>query len=571
MEFGWLEFGDGKRVEVKKSSVVVGRNGDVEILDEAVSKRHLELRREEGGFAVKDLGSTNGTTVDGEELAANVEVLSRWGSEVILSPTVGKIRFKIMAPEVPKPQPRQIPAVSFMFDGDKAARPVPGHSTKQKAPQGVQEGRRQPEVATEVSNVSTGSLGAPVAKRRGRRKGLTIVKRDLEVLQWLAEHRWSTWDLLVAAFYAEPNLKMMTPGRKPSGKYGRERLWALERKGLIQPSSFTIGSVAPLLLSSRGYDLLHGQGLVEWAHPFPDINPATVEHERLSQDLEIKLRRLGATNWRTERLMSWTNRVNQLPFVPDAKFEAGGFSWNLEIERTLKAKDRRKKAFEVRSNEASERFLYVVPDSIWGAVKDSMPATGFEGGIYWLRESDFRQGRLTVKCKLSARLDWTDEMPLENLLRGEFEPERAQRRKNSAVAYATEEMRKEFSDVARAVRSHIGLAQGVLKNYATKLATRRKGFKGIGAEKIDPPKFPSCGELTERFGVMTLARRKWRESHDIELEAFKSLEQAFKAYAGQLRATEEDAAKSIAAGQPQGYGLPKADELEKALSVLNPR
>jgi hypothetical protein len=53
---------------------------------------------------------------------------------------------------------------------------------------------------------------------------------------------------------------------------------------------------------------------------------------------------------------------------------------NLEIERTLKAKDRRKKALEVRSGDPNQRFLYVVPDSIWEAVKDSMPLLGFGGG-----------------------------------------------------------------------------------------------------------------------------------------------------------------------------------------------
>jgi hypothetical protein len=326
-----------------------------------------------------------------------------------------------------------------------------------------------------------------------------------------------------------------------------------------------------LLLSPRGYDVLHGQGLVEWAHPIPDINPATVEHERLCQDLEIKLRRIGATNWRTERLLSWSNRVNQLPFVPDAKFEFGGWTWNLEIERTLKAKDRRKKALEVRSDDPSQRFLYVVPDSIWEAVKDSMPILGFEGGIYWLRESDFRSGRLTVLCKWSEKLSWTDEMPLEDLLRGGFEPALATKRYNTAVAYACDEMRKEFSNLASSVRSHIGSARAVMERYTTKLATRRKGMMGIGAEKIEPPSFSSWSELEQRFGVMTTMRRKWRASHAVELEGFKSLELAFGAYVGQLSATEKAAAKSIEEGTPGAYKLSRADDLEKALGVLNPR
>ncbi len=42
---------------------------DVEIeLDDAVSRRHAEIRRQDGGYAVVDLDSTNGTLLNGERL-----------------------------------------------------------------------------------------------------------------------------------------------------------------------------------------------------------------------------------------------------------------------------------------------------------------------------------------------------------------------------------------------------------------------------------------------------------------------------------------------------------------------
>jgi hypothetical protein len=66
-----------------------------------------------------------------------------------------------------------------------------------------------------------------------------------------------------------------------------------------------------------------------------------------------------------------------------------------------------------------------------------------------------------------------------------------------------------------------------------------------------------------------MTRRKWRASHGVELDRFKSLEQAFEAYVGQLQAVENAIAKSIADGDPKSYRLPKVDELEKTLSVLN--
>ena len=50
--------------------VVVGRGteADLRINDPGVSRRHAELRREAGDLVVEDLGSTNGTLVDGERV-----------------------------------------------------------------------------------------------------------------------------------------------------------------------------------------------------------------------------------------------------------------------------------------------------------------------------------------------------------------------------------------------------------------------------------------------------------------------------------------------------------------------
>jgi hypothetical protein len=171
---------------------------------------------------------------------------------------------------------------------------------------------------------------------------------------------------------------------------------------------------------------------------------------------------------------------------------------------------------------------------------------------------------MTVQCKWSERLAWADEMPLENLLRGGFEPALATKRHNNAVTYACAEMRTEFSSLASSVRSHISSARAVMERYTTKLATRRKGMMGIGAEKIDPTNFSSWSELEQRFAVMTTMRRKWRASHAVELEGFKSLELAFGAYVEQLSATEKATAKSIAEGNPLAYKLSRSDDLEKS-------
>ena len=58
---------DGKRVTVAEEPVTIGRTPDCEVnlSDPNVSRRHAEVRREGDDFVVVDLGSTNGTRVNG--------------------------------------------------------------------------------------------------------------------------------------------------------------------------------------------------------------------------------------------------------------------------------------------------------------------------------------------------------------------------------------------------------------------------------------------------------------------------------------------------------------------------
>jgi hypothetical protein len=56
----------GKAFTLAKDRVIIGRMGDSDIVlaDPGVSRRHAEVRREDGEFVVADLGSTNGTMVN---------------------------------------------------------------------------------------------------------------------------------------------------------------------------------------------------------------------------------------------------------------------------------------------------------------------------------------------------------------------------------------------------------------------------------------------------------------------------------------------------------------------------
>jgi Protein of unknown function (DUF3662)/Inner membrane component of T3SS, cytoplasmic domain len=56
----------GEAFPLAKDRVIIGRMGDSDIVltDPGVSRRHAEVRREDGEFVVADLGSTNGTMVN---------------------------------------------------------------------------------------------------------------------------------------------------------------------------------------------------------------------------------------------------------------------------------------------------------------------------------------------------------------------------------------------------------------------------------------------------------------------------------------------------------------------------
>jgi hypothetical protein len=65
-----LLVGEGKRNRLGGSRVVIGRSRecDVVMADPNVSRQHAELRREGDGWAIADLGSTNGIKVNGRRV-----------------------------------------------------------------------------------------------------------------------------------------------------------------------------------------------------------------------------------------------------------------------------------------------------------------------------------------------------------------------------------------------------------------------------------------------------------------------------------------------------------------------
>jgi predicted component of type VI protein secretion system len=95
----------GERIELVGEIVVGRENADLTVADEEVSRRHLAVRPHEDGVELEDLGSTNGTFVDGARLAAVVVVSS--GARVVLGETELEIEI-----EEPEPEPELDPGAT---------------------------------------------------------------------------------------------------------------------------------------------------------------------------------------------------------------------------------------------------------------------------------------------------------------------------------------------------------------------------------------------------------------------------------------------------------------------------
>ncbi|MEA2180689.1 MAG: hypothetical protein QOG77_3986, partial [Solirubrobacteraceae bacterium] len=68
---------DGRRIALPDAGVGIGRvvENDVVLEDDGISRRHAEIRRGDDGWTIADLGSKNGTRVNGERLRDGRRVL----------------------------------------------------------------------------------------------------------------------------------------------------------------------------------------------------------------------------------------------------------------------------------------------------------------------------------------------------------------------------------------------------------------------------------------------------------------------------------------------------------------
>jgi len=81
-----LHLADGRRIALGPTALVIGRLPEVEVVlnDPNVSRRHAEIYRQDGDIVLRDLGSTNGTKVNGAPVTVTTIVD---GDEIIIGAT----------------------------------------------------------------------------------------------------------------------------------------------------------------------------------------------------------------------------------------------------------------------------------------------------------------------------------------------------------------------------------------------------------------------------------------------------------------------------------------------------
>ncbi len=141
----------GTAYALESAEIHIGRDAqnDIVITEADISRRHARLTRSENGYLLEDLGSTNGTFVNGQRLTAPYAL--RPGDEVRLGPKVVLVYEQVSDPNAtvavsaetvqaappaaapPAPPPSPPPAAAAPARSAPAVRPAPAAPAKRKS------------------------------------------------------------------------------------------------------------------------------------------------------------------------------------------------------------------------------------------------------------------------------------------------------------------------------------------------------------------------------------------------------------------------------------------------------
>jgi pSer/pThr/pTyr-binding forkhead associated (FHA) protein len=151
---------EGRRIEVAEELVIGRENVDVVIDDAELSRRHFAVRPVAGGLEVEDLGSRNGTRVDGTRIDGPTRV--RDGAVV----TVGMTTLAVEAPQ----------AAPVVGAGETRAHVSQGTVLGQAAPR-PQRSRPAPPPATAAPAPTGAGAGGATTQPFGRYQASTSQRR----------------------------------------------------------------------------------------------------------------------------------------------------------------------------------------------------------------------------------------------------------------------------------------------------------------------------------------------------------------------------------------------------------
>jgi ABC transport system ATP-binding/permease protein len=144
----------GRTVDVDEEVVIGREDSDLDIDDLELSRRHAVVRRFANRLQVEDLGSTNGTFVDGNRIAE--PTLLGGGAEIKIGTTVLVVEgvLPVGSSELSDAQPRNVTRVSPTVPADTAS----------GSPQAVAEAQRAAPLTPPTTGSPLGAIPAqPVA------------------------------------------------------------------------------------------------------------------------------------------------------------------------------------------------------------------------------------------------------------------------------------------------------------------------------------------------------------------------------------------------------------------------
>ncbi len=174
---------------------------------------------------------------------------------------------------------------------------------------------------------------------------VSLTDRDIEFFRYLNEQKFMVSGQIDQIFW---------PASDPVSGTARQRLTKLTDSGHVKTSVVRVEkkkkNLKLFLLTERGIEVLRRKGLDHgFEEVFVGVNVPLIEHSLKLTNIRGLFKELGQTDWRSERVIrkeDW-NRG----WFPDGILQVNGFKVAIELENSLRGKDRYTKRFALYEGE----------------------------------------------------------------------------------------------------------------------------------------------------------------------------------------------------------------------------